>query len=130
MRLTATPEQIQQLHDGQEVEVLVRMEPQPDCPCQGSACTVHHTENCRRPCDAYAIYANMFNRDNCPVAVEDKVEMVCEGLNDSLLCGLFDVCHGYGGTGCRGLERAMTVRHIAYREQDGVHYWVVRCSNG
>lgn len=105
-RITVDSEQIQALRDGQEIVVLVRMEPQPEWTTMEIA-----------PVD-------LVHRGACPVAVGDTVEVI---PTDTL-----GISNDGGTAFCQhsGFQPVLrpTVLHIAYREQDGVHNWEVRLS--
>jgi hypothetical protein len=98
-----TPEQIQALEHGDEIVVLVRMEPQPSegavmLQVDGGTWT-----------EAMFCWPHQRRFYKPPVAVGDTVDV--------------DGSNGWAWW----MKKAATVRHIAYREQDG-HCWEVRLS--
>jgi hypothetical protein len=125
MRFRVDPKQIQALNDGDEIVVLVRMEPQPN--------------ECEIPCGVNE-HGQVLVKDpsraigrsriiDGPVAVGDTVEARCntcggeglEPMSDHYVRGPRKPCD------CDGVQLRPTVRHIAHREQDDGHHWEVRC---
>jgi hypothetical protein len=122
MQIQVTPEQIEAMNRGEEIVVLVRMEPQPGLPYyHGADGEGEHHFSDRTAEQIYARQAGKHTWRRCPVAVGDTVTAMCDRLQTRGGCM---PPHG----GCLeifcGFER--TVRHIAHREKDGVHYWEVR----
>lgn len=124
MRVTAIPSQITALQRGEEIELLVRMEPQPN-ECE-ILCGVNEHGQVLVKDPSRAIGRSRII--DCPVSIGDPVEVVCsECGGDGVI--MFTRGEHVDGMYCRHDVHIVTtcVQSIARREVDGVHHWVLRC---